>query len=195
MIIINKAVKELTLYAKNAKKHDKRQVENVAKSIEEYGFVQPVVIDKNGVIVIGHCRVLAAKQLGMKEVPCVCVDDLTPEQVNALRLVDNKSNESEWDMDLLAAELDDVDLSEFEFEWGLINPDDYDDEFELRDGDKAPVQTMSFTFSDTEAETIKDAIAKMKKSEKFEKYENPQNMNSNGNALFLVVEEWLRQKK
>lgn len=118
MEITNKAVKELTPYAKNAKKHDKRQIENVAKSIEEYGFVQPVVIDRNGVIIIGHCRVLAAKQLGMKEVPCVCVDDLTPGQVNALRLVDNKSNESEWDMGLLAAELDDVDLSMFEFEWG-----------------------------------------------------------------------------
>lgn len=117
--ITSKAVKDLTPYAKNAKKHDKRQIENVAKSIEEYGFVQPIVIDRNGVIVIGHCRVLAAKQLGMKEVPCVCVDDLTPEQVNALRLVDNKSNESEWDMDLLASELDDVDLSAFDFEWGL----------------------------------------------------------------------------
>lgn len=134
MKITSKAVKDLTPYAKNAKKHDKRQIENVAKSIEEYGFVQPVVVDSNGVIVIGHCRVLAAKQLGMKEVPCVCVDDLTPEQVNALRLVDNKSNESEWDMDLLAAELDDVDLSMFDFDWGLqetveaVAEDEYEEE-------------------------------------------------------------------
>lgn len=116
-----KAVKlaDITPYARNAKKHDKKQIENVAESIRQYGFVQPVVIDRDGVIVIGHCRALAAKKLGMEEVPCVCVDDLTPEQVAALRLVDNKSNESEWDMDLLGDELDGVDLSAFDFEWGL----------------------------------------------------------------------------
>lgn len=66
-------------YAKNAKKHDKTQIKNVAESIKQYGFVQPIVVDSDGVIVIGHCRALAAKQLGMTEVPCVCVDDLTPE--------------------------------------------------------------------------------------------------------------------
>lgn len=68
---------------------------------------------------IGHCRALAAMKLGMDEVPCVCVDDLTPEQVDALRLVDNKSNESEWDFDLLADELPGLDLSAFDFDWGL----------------------------------------------------------------------------
>lgn len=62
----------------------------------------------------------------MKIVPCVCVDDLTPEQVNALRLVDNKSNESDWDFDLLADELPQLDLSAFDFDWGL--PDDQTEE-------------------------------------------------------------------
>lgn len=120
-------------YAKNAKKHDKTQIKNVAESIKQYGFVQPIVVDRDGVIVIGHCRALAAKQLGMTEVPCVCVDDLTPEQVNALRLVDNKSNESDWDFDLLAEELPGLDLSAFDFDWGLrdeldnsVVEDDYD---------------------------------------------------------------------
>lgn len=70
----------ITPYGKNAKKHDKRQINNVAESIKQYGFVQPIVVDRDGVIVIGHCRALAAKKLGMEEVPCVCVDDLTPEQ-------------------------------------------------------------------------------------------------------------------
>lgn len=118
MDIIYKALDELIPYANNAKKHDKKQITNVAESIQQYGFVQPVVIDQDGVIVIGHCRALAAKKLGMKEVPCVCVDDLTPEQVAALRLVDNKSNESEWDMDLLGEELGELDLSAFDFDWG-----------------------------------------------------------------------------
>nr|DAO83626.1 MAG TPA: ParB protein [Caudoviricetes sp.] len=114
----------ITPYGKNAKKHDKRQINNVAESIKQYGFVQPIVIDRDGVIVIGHCRALAAKKLGMEEVPCVCVDDLTPEQVNALRLVDNKSNESDWDFDLLADELPELDLSEFDFDWNLPEDDD-----------------------------------------------------------------------
>lgn len=123
----------ITPYGKNAKKHDKRQINNVAESIRQYGFVQPIVVDRDGVIVIGHCRALAAKKLGMEEVPCVCVDDLTPEQVNALRLVDNKSNESDWDFDLLAVELPGLDLSAFDFDWGLrdelndsVVEDDYD---------------------------------------------------------------------
>lgn len=101
MNIIMKSLGEITPYEKNAKKHDKTQINNVAESIKQYGFVQPIVIDKDGVIVIGHCRALAAKKLGLKEVPCVCVDDLTEEQVKALRIVDNKSNESEWDFDIL----------------------------------------------------------------------------------------------
>ena len=119
MNIKNVAVTDLIPYAKNTKKHDKTQIDNVAESIRQYGFVQPLVIDKNNEVVIGHCRLLAAKQLGMKEVPCVCVDDLTEEQVRALRIVDNKSNESEWDLDLLADELADVDLSEFDFDFGI----------------------------------------------------------------------------
>lgn len=119
MDVIQKKLSEIVPYAKNAKKHDKKQIANVAESIKQYGFVQPVVIDRDGVIVIGHCRAEAAKKLGMKTVPCVCVDDLTPEQVNALRLVDNKSNESAWDMDLLAEELPELDLSAFDFDWGL----------------------------------------------------------------------------
>lgn len=119
MQITNRRLSELTPYAANAKKHDKRQIDNVAESIKQYGFVQPIVVDREGVIVIGHCRALAAKKLGMEEVPCVCVDDLTPEQVNALRLVDNKSNESDWDFDLLADELPGLDLSAFDFDWGL----------------------------------------------------------------------------
>lgn len=119
MRIENRPLTELTPYRANAKKHDARQVANVAESIRQYGFVQPVVVDRDGVIVIGHCRALAAEKLGMVEVPCVCVDELTPEQVNALRLVDNKTNESPWDLDLLAAELPELDLSAFDFEWGL----------------------------------------------------------------------------
>lgn len=124
MNVVYKKLSEITPYDKNAKKHDKTQIANVAESIKQYGFVQSIVIDSDGVIVIGHCRALAAKKLGMKEVPCVCVDDLTPEQVNALRLVDNKSNESAWDMDLLSGELPELDLSAFDFDWDVPDADE-----------------------------------------------------------------------
>lgn len=133
MNIIQRELDSIRPYAANAKKHDATQVANVAESIRQYGFVQPIVIDKDGVIVIGHCRALAAKKLGMKEVPCVCVDDLTPEQVKALRVIDNKTNESPWDMDLLAAELPGLDLEGFDIDWGLrdeLNDSVVEDDYE-----------------------------------------------------------------
>ena len=134
MNIIQRELDSIRPYEANAKKHDATQVANVAESIRQYGFVQPIVIDKDGVIVIGHCRALAAKKLGMKEVPCVCVDDLTPEQVKALRIVDNKSNESPWDFDILPDELAELDLSDFDFDFGI---DDEEEETEIVE-DEAP---------------------------------------------------------
>lgn len=128
MEIRNISVKDLIPYERNTKKHDKTQINNVAESIKQYGFVQPIVIDKNNVVVIGHCRLLAAKKLKMKEVPCVCVEDLTEEQVKALRIVDNKSNESEWDFDILPDELSELDLSDFDFDFGI---DDDEEETEI----------------------------------------------------------------
>jgi hypothetical protein len=106
-------------YEKNAKKHPAEQVEHIANSIREFGFRQPLVIDKDNVLVIGHGRLLAAKKLGLDTVPCVRADDLTDEQIKALRLADNKTNESEWDFDLLGDELDDIlkiDMSMFGFD-------------------------------------------------------------------------------
>lgn len=134
MEIRNISVKDLIPYDRNTKKHDKTQINNVAESIKQYGFVQPIVIDKDNVVVIGHCRLLAAKQLKMKEVPCVCVEDLTEEQVKALRIVDNKSNESEWDFDILPDELAELDLSDFDFDFGI---EDEEEETEIVE-DEAP---------------------------------------------------------
>ena len=132
MEVRNISIKDLIPYERNTKKHDKTQINNVAESIKQYGFVQPIVIDKNNVVVIGHCRLLAAKQLKMKEVPCVCVEDLTEEQVKALRIVDNKSNESEWDFDILPDELADLDLPAFDFDFG-VNLDEDDIETKERE--------------------------------------------------------------
>ena len=119
MQIIQKKLADIVPYANNTKKHDETQIKNVAESIKKYGWVQPIVIDNDGTIVIGHCRALAAERLGMEEVPCVVVSDLTQEEINALRIVDNKTNESPWDFDLLSAELPEIDLSDFEFDFGI----------------------------------------------------------------------------
>lgn len=120
MEYVQHKISELMPYDKNAKKHDKKQIAAVAESIKRYGFVQPVVVDKDGVIVIGHCRTLAAKKLGLDTVPCVSVDDLSPEEVNALRLVDNKTNESPWDLDLLAESMKLADLDGFDLDFGNV---------------------------------------------------------------------------
>ena len=116
--IVYKSIKELKPYKKNAKKHPKEQVEQIANSIKEFGFTQPVLIDKNNCVVAGHGRILGAKQAGLKEVPTLCLDDLTEEQIKAYRLADNKLNESEWDSGLLKESLDeilDLDMEMFGF--------------------------------------------------------------------------------
>ena len=106
--IIYKNIKELKPYKKNAKKHNKEQVEQIANSIKEFGFTQPVIIDKNNCVVAGHGRILGAKKAGLKQVPTVTLEELTEEQIKAYRLVDNKLNESDWDSVLLAQELEEI---------------------------------------------------------------------------------------
>lgn len=124
--------KKLIPYEKNAKKHDNTQIKNVAKSIEKYGFKQNVLIDKNNIIVVGHCRVLAAVKLKLKEVPCVYAENMTEDEIREYRLLDNKLNESEWDMDLLSLEMADLDFSDFDLDWGMdeeeekVVEDDFD---------------------------------------------------------------------
>lgn len=109
---------EIKAYAKNAKKHPEEQIKAIANSIKEFGFRQPLVLDKNMEIIVGHGRLAAAKLLGMTTVPVVMADDLTEEQVKAFRLADNKTNESDWDFGLLAEEISDLpglDMTDFGF--------------------------------------------------------------------------------
>lgn len=160
MEIKNIAVKDLIPYEKNTKKHDDVQINNVAESIKQYGFVQPIVIDKNNVVVIGHCRLLAAKKLKMADVPCVCVEDLTDEQVKALRIVDNKSNESPWDFDFLADELAEINLDAFNFDFGVSFDDD---DIETKEREEIALnESISVVVEcadDEEAETIFEKLS------------------------------------
>lgn len=119
MNIIEKHLNEIKPYEKNPRKNDEA-VKYVAKSIKEFGFKVPVVIDKDGVIIAGHTRYKAAKKLQLDTVPCIIADDLTEEQIKAFRLADNKvSEKAEWDIDLLSEELNDIlelDMADFGFE-------------------------------------------------------------------------------
>lgn len=128
---------ELIPYVNNPRTND-QAVDSVAASIKEFGFKQPIVIDKDKVVVAGHTRLKASKKLGLEEVPCIIADDLTEEQIKAYRLADNKVAESaDWDLQKLELELkalEDVDMSQFgfdleEFEDNIqIEEDDFDDQ-------------------------------------------------------------------
>lgn len=101
-------VANITPYAKNPRKNDKA-VDTVVKSLEQYGFQQPIVVDKDHVIIVGHTRFRAAKKLGFKTVPVLVADNLTERQAQAYRIMDNRSNENaQWDNDLLITELQDL---------------------------------------------------------------------------------------
>lgn len=131
MKIENRPINEIQPYGKNAKKHPDKQVVQVADSIKEFGFNQPIVIDKEGVIIVGHGRFLAAHFLGLKEVPTLTLD-IDEEKAKAYRLADNKLNESEWDMQLVISELKElsmemVDLTGFDRKL-VLNSDDRDDD-------------------------------------------------------------------
>ena len=124
---------EIKPYKKNAKKHDETQIKNVMQSIKEFGVVQPIVIDRNNTIIIGHCRYEAMKRLGYDELQedWVKVVDLSEEEAEKLRLLDNKLNESEWDLELLKDLVPSLDFSDFEIDFNLpeevedINLDDF----------------------------------------------------------------------
>lgn len=126
MNIIQMAVSELREYENNPRNND-GAVQAVAESIEQFGFKVPIIIDSSGVIIAGHTRKKAAERLELASVPCIVADDLTPEQIKAFRIADNKTGElAEWDFDLLERELAeltafDVDMSLFGFDESLFD--------------------------------------------------------------------------
>nr|DAT37582.1 MAG TPA: adenine specific DNA methyltransferase [Caudoviricetes sp.] len=135
MNIINIKLSDLKPYERNPR-NNKEAVDYVANSIREFGFKNPIIVDKNNVIVAGHTRYLACKKLGIKEVPCIIADDLTDEQIKAFRLADNKVAEiATWDLDLLDEELNDLlnfDMSDFGFDVDLEEFEEaQEDEFDI----------------------------------------------------------------
>lgn len=146
MEIVYRKLNELKPYENNPRINEEA-VEYVANSIKEFGFKVPLVITADGVIVAGHTRYQASKELGLSEVPCIVADDLTDEQIKAFRIADNKTaSKSAWDYDKLKLELEDIDMNMLdfgfeEFELSMIMgdymPERYDEELVKQYSEKA----------------------------------------------------------
>lgn len=189
------AIERVIPYARNPRKNS-GAVAKVAASLKEFGWRQPIVVDEASVVIVGHTRLLAARSLGMTEVPVHVAAGLTKMQAKAYRIADNRTGEeAEWDYELLPLELTelrdagfDLDLTGFDAEKiGAFDAEEADAP-ELRDGDRAPFQQMTFTVHDSQHETIAAALAKAKAGGHGS---SDVNENGNGNALAAICREYL----
>ena len=138
-------------YENNPRKNDEA-VKYVAESIKQFGFKNPVILDKNNVIVAGHTRLKAAEELDIKEVPCIYADDLSEEQVKAFRLADNKVAEiAAWDFGKLEEELADIDIDMEQFGF-TINENEQTEPDEVNYNEK--ISVIVDCVDDAEAEKV-----------------------------------------
>jgi len=144
MKIENADINSIQPYINNPRKLKDSAIDKVAMSIKEYGFRQPIVVDANRIIVVGHTRYRASKKLKLKEVPITIADNLTPEQINAYRIADNRTNEeAEWDIDLLKTEMKELELADFNldltgFDEDQLNNFLFEEKEGLTDEDEIP---------------------------------------------------------
>ena len=125
----NVPIDKLKPYKNNARTHNEKQIEKIANSIQEFGFINPVLIDSDYGIIAGHGRVKGAEKLGMDEVPCLFVEDLTEEQKRAYIIADNKlALDAGWDYELLKIELEELDNVNFDFTLTGFDDLELDDE-------------------------------------------------------------------
>lgn len=191
-----KKTDDLIPYINNSRTHSEPQVNQIASSIKEFGFTNPVLIDEDGGIIAGHGRLMAARKLGIDEVPTITLVGLTKAQKKAYVIADNQlALNSGWDLDQLRVEVER--LSELDFDLDLLGFDsdvlnkllDIDAELpELPDGDRNPFQQKTFTLHDEQANLVDDAVLKAKISPLID---TGLNENSNGNAIAFICEQWL----
>lgn len=132
MKIINKNIYDLIPYINNSRTHNEAQVIQIASSIKEFGFTNPVLIDEQNGIIAGHGRIMAAQKLEMEEVPCIVLEGLTEAQKKAYVIADNKmALNSGWDEELLKLELQN--LQELDFDLGLTGFEDFEIDHLLND--------------------------------------------------------------
>lgn len=195
-----KSIDSLIPYAKNARIHNDSQIAQIAGSIKEFGFNNPVLIDKDNGIIAGHGRVMAARKLGLTEVPTIQLDHLSETQRKAFILADNRiALNSHWDEEILSLELSDLknalDLTDLGFEVAeldkLLNGVAILDEMpDLRIGDREPIQQMTFKLHDDQVDTVDQALEFIKKNYDIK---NELNQNPNGNALAMLAELFMTQ--
>lgn len=179
-------------YKNNAKLHPQEQIEQIKKSIEQFGMDDPIGIWKDE-IVEGHGRLIACKELGFKEVPIIRLDHLTDEERKAYTLAHNKlTMNSDFDFNILDAELADldIDMSNFGFDKIEISENEFGTDFTLPDGDKSNMEQITFTLTSEQMEEVKQAL-ELAKSEITETFGNE---NKNGNAIYEVCRQWVEQK-
>lgn len=164
-------ISEIIHYNKNPRKND-RAVEIIEKSIKEFGFLVPIVLDKNNEIVAGHTRVKAAEKLGIKEIPSIYAKNLTPEQVKAFRIMDNKSHEyAKWDWKLLKEEFQELKDLNFDLELTGFSGPEIDWLLGLEE-DEVKTRNPKYNISDGEIWKLGDhkiICADSRKNEAFEK--------------------------
>lgn len=186
---------DLIPYANNAKIHDEIQIEQIKQSIKSYGFNDPVAVWKNNEIIEGHGRVLAAKDLGIEQIPIIRLENLSDKQRREYMLVHNQlTMNTGFDTELLDAELQELDFDEFDYGFNLgenFSPDDFGEDFSLPDGDKPETVYLSLTLNIKQKELIEYAISLIGENVK----ETFGNTNKAGNAIYEVVRQWAEQKK
>lgn len=192
-------VANLVPYARNSRTHSAEQVAQIAASIREFGFTNPLLIDEQGGIIAGHGRLLAAQKLGFDEVPAITLQGLSDAQKKAYIIADNKlALNADWDDEMLRVEF--MELQEMGFDLELtgfsldeiaeleFDSDCETDMPELNDGDKEPFQQKTFTLHDEQAAVVDDAVTLARTSPLAD---TGLNENSNGNALSLICQQWL----
>ena len=192
-------VSELIEYARNPRKND-HAVDKVAAAIREFGFRVPILAKSDKTVVDGHLRLKAAKKLGLETVPVMLCDDMTDAQIKAFRISVNRvADFAEWDDELLRVEFAELADLGFDLEltgFGLdeIEAMQFDDDAEsempdLPDGEKEPFQQKTFTLHDEQAAIVDDAVTLARTNPLVD---TGLNENSNGNALALICQQWLR---
>ena len=196
MDVKNFRLVDLRPYEKNPRRNE-RAVDAVIKSIEHFGFKIPLIIDADNVIIAGHTRYKAAKKLGIESVPCIVANDLTPKQIKAFRLVDNKTAElATWDFEKLSAELNSLasELAE-EFSFDLPNQDETADVAvnipNTTPSKKTDFESVTFIFSAEQKKIVDEALTAVG-NEIQETFGNP---NKNANAIYEVVRQWAELNK
>lgn len=168
----------------------------LVKSIQEFPKmleIRPIVVTKDYLPLGGNMRLRAAKEAGLEKVPVLIADELTEDEQRRFIITDNVSR-GKWDWEKLATDWDADELTDLGVELpGIeLDHDDLGTEFELPSGEKPPFQQMTFTLADEQAEQIKNAIEQIKQTDEYKFAETMGNENSNGNALYVIVMQWMQ---